>query len=228
MDAAALCCRDSDAGDVAPERAPERLVPIVPEATPRDGRRFGKGGSSVAQVQQESLPIASQPSCHEGEQRSTQRALRYWEALRGNRLTPRFSDFRYDDRLTWNANLFLLKEDSLVGNSVFILCGEQAAQWFGGQPLRKTLFEVLPGQIRDQATRDCERAIETKGPAGSEGWYRPRGRPKVLYRYIFLPLEASHTDSGYIIGAYSCKQTAVRRSAPRRSAAQATGACGAM
>lgn len=182
----------------------------------------------MTQVRQEALPIPSQPSSHEGEQRATQQALRYWDGLRGHRAMPRFSDFRYDDGLSWNSSLFLLKEDDLVGNSVFILCGERAAAWLGGQPIRKTLFEVLPGQIRDQATRDCRCAVENKGPAGSEGWYRPRGRPKVLYRYVFLPLEASLTESGYILGAYSGRQDAVSRPAARRSAAQATGACGAL
>ena len=182
----------------------------------------------MAQVQQESLPITSRSLGQVGEQRATQRALDYWETLRGSRVTPLFSDFRYDEGLSWNANLFLLKEDSLVGNSVFILCGGEAARWFGGQPIRKTLLDVLPGQIRDQATLDCGRAIGTKGPAGSEGWYRPRGRPKVLYRYIFLPLKASLTDSGYIIGAYSGRQDGLSRPVARRSVTQEAGACGAM
>ena len=72
------------------------------------------------------------------EQRATQRALSYWESLRGGRRSPLFRDFRYDEELSWNTNLFLLKEDSLTANSVFILCGERAAQSFGGQPIRKT------------------------------------------------------------------------------------------
>ena len=201
-----------------------------PDQRPCQGSvgRCGKRGSSVAQVQQESLPIASQPLDHSEEQRATQRALRYWESLRGSRLTPLFSDFRYDEDLSWNANLFLLKEDNLVGNSVFILCGGEAARWFGGQPIRKTLSEVLPGQIREQATQDCRRAIVSKGPAGHEGWYRPRGRPKVLYRYIFLPLEASITESGYIIGAYGCRQDGARRIVARCAPSQEAGACGAL
>ena len=97
-----------------------------------------------------------------------------------------------------------------------------------GAKEREILEDVLPGQIREQATQDCGRAIAAKGPAGHEGWYRPRGRPRVLYRYIFLPLEAALTDSGYIIGAYGSRQDGANRSAARCAAGEEAGACGAM
>lgn len=175
----------------------------------------------MAQVEQQVSPLKLHPLDGKREQRATQRALRYWERLRGSRRTPLFGDFRYVEDPPWDGTQFLLKQDSLIGNSVFILCGDQAAAAFGGRPVRKTLVEAAPDALRDQMTADCEKAVSGAGPAGSEGWYVGPENSKVQYRYIFLPLEASFSRFGYIFGAYSSSQTKAcrltgRADGPRR------------
>jgi len=169
----------------------------------------------VAQVEQQAFPLELHPRDGKREQRATQHALRHWQRLRGNRKAPLFGDFRYTEEPPWDATQFLLKQDSLVGNSVFILCGDKAAAAFGGKPVRKTLVEVVPDVLREQMTVDCERAIAASGPAGSEGWFRATDQSRVQYRYIFLPLEVSFSRFGYIFGAYSCCQQWARRESSR-------------
>ncbi|MGF1609224.1 MAG: hypothetical protein ACFCUQ_07500 [Kiloniellales bacterium] len=169
----------------------------------------------MAQVEQQAFPLELHPLDGEREQRATQRALRQWQRLRGNRRTPLFGEFRYSEEPPWDATQFLLKQDILVGYSVFILCGAKAAAAFGGLPVRKTLIEVAPEALREQMTADCETAIASAAPAGSEGWYRGPEQARVQYRYIFLPLEAALSRFGYIFGAYSECQRWARR-APGR------------
>lgn len=170
----------------------------------------------MAQAQTKILPLTLMPLSGEQEQRATQQALCYWNKLRGDRCAPQFGDFRYVEDSPWNADRFILKQDSYTAHSVFILCGERVAASFGGRPIRKTLMEVVPPPLRRRMTDDCEHAAEALVPAGSEGWFvRPSGR-KVFCRYIFLPLEASFSRFGYIFGAYRSTEQAVSDYAARQ------------
>lgn len=184
----------------------------------------------MAQAQMNVLPLTIAPLGGEQEQRATQRALTYWNKLRGARPSPQFADFRYVEDSPWNADLFILKQDSFTEHSVFILCGERVSLLFGGRPIRRTLAEVVPRPLQRQMTEDCDRAIDSCGPAGSEGWYAEPSGEKVFYRYVFLPLEASVSRLGYVFGAYSSTTGAVAECAARRpeaaiGASNLRGAC---
>ena len=159
----------------------------------------------MALAQMHSLPLPLRRLRPGREQRATQRALAYWESIKEDGTLPKFGDFRFAHREVNDTTRFLLKQDHVASNSVFILCGDSVASSFGGSPVRKTLAETSPSEVRNQINSDCEAAVANAAPAGSEGWYVSRaGGDRVFYRYIFLPLEASYSRLGYVFGAYSC------------------------
>ena len=153
------------------------------------------------------LPLQKLRPGHE--KRATQRALAYWESIRDEGALPKFGDFRFAHREVNDTARFLLKQDHVVENSVFILCGDTVASSFGGSPVRKTLSESAPDEMRDRLSADCAAAVAGAAPAGSEGWYLSgQSDRRIYYRYIFLPMDASCSRLGYVFGAYSCKDGA--------------------
>lgn len=158
----------------------------------------------MALAQLHSLPLPLQKLRPGREQRATQRALAYWESIKDDDALPKFGDFRFAHREVNESTRFLLKQDHMASNSVFILCGDSVASSFGGSPVRKTLAETAPKEMRSQLSSDCEAAVSSAAPAGSEGWFVSRDDGgRVFYRYVFLPLEASYSRLGYVFGAYS-------------------------
>ena len=159
----------------------------------------------MALAQMHSLPLPLQRLRPGREQRATQRALAYWESIKEDGSLPKFGDFRFAHKEVNDSTRFLLKQDHVASNSVFILCGDAVASSFGGNPVRKTLVESAPHEVRNQISSDCESAVAKGAPAGREGWYVSRGdSERIFYRYIFRPLEASYSRLGYVFGAYSC------------------------
>ncbi|MDP6343033.1 MAG: hypothetical protein QF578_20865 [Alphaproteobacteria bacterium] len=142
------------------------------------------------------------------ERRATVQANRFWQEARAKHNVPALGSLKVGSPTGSWRNRFLLRCDRRLPQSVFIVCGRNVQQDFGVDRLGSTLEDTLPPTLRDGVIRSCQRSIDGSCPIEMEGSYGVSDAARVVYRSIFMPVRAMANDSGYIFGAYSCKQAA--------------------
>lgn len=100
---------------------------------------------------------------------------------------------------------FLLREDEMVEQSVFVLCGDAVRMAFPANPLALTLGEAIPREIIGKIKQTIQRARTEGRPVACEGDYRRRDGCEMRFRSVFMParsMRSTPDGAGYIFGTF--------------------------
>lgn len=148
------------------------------------------------------------PPCKE--RRLVWRLLHYWEALRGDRPFPLFSDIRYDDIDDIWPHCFVLDARDQSPQPFFHYLGPSLAGYGGIYLSGKDDWTQT---LLDHAVINFPDTLSKKTPILSEELVRVFDGSRLLYRSILLPLSHRGETIDYVLGAANCMTEKQRNAA---------------
>lgn len=146
--------------------------------------------------------------------RTNDRALAYWQELRGDRVFPRPQDVTLESDVKFEGierlwpNLFIIYFGAQPEKAVFTLASAALDSVCDAPTFDRPVADCLPATLRDSVMSFIRAMARVHKPlAVSSHFVTDRGID-VLYRSIFLPLSSDEKSTESLFGAFSCRQLA--------------------